>query len=117
MLAGGVLASMPVASADAPILFVARPSHQETIHDNLGEVPVVVSLQGTTLTTGRHLRALLDGKSYGQKLQNLSFTLGHVDRGEHTLSVELVDEKNAVIAVSPTITFYLWQASRLLLIR
>jgi hypothetical protein len=117
MLSGGVLAPMPVASADAPVRLVARPSHQETIHDNLGEVPVVASLQGTTLTTGRQLRVLLDGTSYGQKRQSLSFTLARVDRGEHTLRVELVDETNAMIAVSPTITFYLWQASRVMSMR
>ncbi len=117
MLAGGVFASRPAASADALHVLITQPSHQETIHDNLGDVPVVITLQGTQLAAGRHLRVLLDGKSYGQKLQTLSFTLGHVDRGEHTLSVELVDETNAVIAISPTITFYLWHASRLSPIR
>jgi hypothetical protein len=117
VLMGGLFTSLPAASADAPVLLITRPSHEETIHDNLGDVSVVVTLQGTQLATGRHLRVLLDGKSYGQKIHTPSFTIGHVDRGQHTLSVELVDESNAVIAASPTITFHLWQASRLLPIR
>jgi hypothetical protein len=117
MLAGGVFASLPATSTDAPVLALTRPSHQETIHDNLGDVPVVVTLQGTQFGAGRHLRVLLDGKSYGQKRHSLSFALEHVDRGEHTLSVALVDETDAVIATSPTITFYLWRASILFPIR
>jgi hypothetical protein len=114
ILAGGVLTSSLAASADVPVLTITQPSHQQTIHDNIGEVPVAVALQDAELTPGRHLRVLLDGKPYGEKRRTRSFALGHVERGEHTLGVQLVDETNTVVAASPTITFYLQQHSCLL---
>ncbi len=114
MLTGGVLTSPLAASADTTVLSITQPSHQETIHNNIGEVPVAVTLQGAELTAGRYLRALLDGKPYGEKRLTRSFALTQVERGEHTLRMELIDDTNAVVATSPTITFYLWQASGLL---
>jgi hypothetical protein len=117
MLTFGVFASLPAVSADTPVLVITQPAHQGTIHDNTGTVAVAVSLQGADLAAGRHLRVLLDGKLYGEQLRTLSFTMRNVDRGEHSLSVTLVDDTNAVVTASPTITFYLQRASVLLPIR
>jgi hypothetical protein len=119
VLAGGLtalsalMASWSATGADAPTLAIIQPSHLETLHDNLGNVTVVVTLQGAALSAGRHLRVLLDGKSYATDLRALQFTLHRVARGEHALQVMLVDESMGVIATSPAIRFYLWLASRL----
>jgi hypothetical protein len=115
LLAGGLSTFQLAAGADVPILSIVQPSHGETIHDNLGEVNVTVALQGTNLSQSRYLRVLLDGEPYGAKLRTLSFAIEHVERGEHTLQVALLDQDNAIVVASPTITFYLWQASRLFL--
>jgi hypothetical protein len=112
LLAGGLLTSHLAAGADVLALLIVQPSHGETIHDNIGEVTVKVALQGADMSAGKYLRVLLDGKSYREKLHTLSFAIEHVDRGEHTLQVALLDANNAIVVESPTITFYLWQASR-----
>jgi hypothetical protein len=53
ILAGGVLTSSLAASADVPVLTITQPSHQQTIHDNIGEVPVAVALQDAELLSSR----------------------------------------------------------------
>jgi hypothetical protein len=113
LTAGGALTSLSAAQTDAPVLLIAQPSDQETIHNNSGEVPVVVTLHGMNITAGWHLRVLLDDKLHAAKIHTLSFLIEGIDRGAHSLRVELIDEANAVVATSPTHTFYLWQASRL----
>jgi hypothetical protein len=116
LLAGGLLTAHLAAGADVAVLSIVQPSHGETIHDNIGEVTVTVALQGADMSAGSYLRVLLDGKPYGTKLRTLRFAMEHVDRGEHSLQVALLDQNNAIVVASPMITFHLWQASRLFLL-
>lgn len=99
----------PVAAAT---IVIASPAHEETIHDNTGNVPVSVTIRGAA-PAGARIRALLDGRPYGTDQRSASFTLTQVERGEHTLQVQLVNPAGRVVASSATVTFYLWQASRL----
>jgi hypothetical protein len=106
------LAHRAVAVEPAAIV-VTSPRAGTTVHDNSGAVPVAVIVQGAAYTTDHRVRVLLDGKPYGTDQRSLQFTLQGVERGEHTLQIQLLDNKEAVRATSPAVTFYLWQASRL----
>jgi hypothetical protein len=53
----------------------------------------------------------MDGKPYGADHHTLEFTLEGVERGEHSLQVQLIDAKDALVSASPSVTFHLWQAS------
>jgi len=87
---------------------ITKPADGQTVHDNEGTVPVEVMLKGT----GR-IVTLFDGKRYGAPQGNTSFVLESVDRGEHTLQVQLVDAAGKALASSAPVQFYLWRASAL----
>jgi hypothetical protein len=116
----GMLMPLSAAIAQAPSVAISSPRHEETLHDNTGTVAVAVSLQGETLAAGRQLRVLLDGNPmpnpipHGGSRHTLEFTLNDVERGTHTLQVQLLDARDALIAESPVVTFHMWQASKFL---
>lgn len=85
---------------------ITNPADGATIHDNEGNVPVEV-----TVKRGGTIVALLDGKPYGAPRSSTSFILEGVERGEHTLQVQLVDAGGKVLASSAPVQFYVWRAS------
>lgn len=50
------------------------------------------------------LRLLLDGQPYGQSGNVPTLQLMNIDRGEHRLAVQVIDDEN-VVQQSPTVTF------------
>ncbi|WP_347910107.1 DUF4124 domain-containing protein [Pseudomonas grandcourensis] len=50
------------------------------------------------------LRLLLDGQPYGQPGNVPTLQLMNIDRGEHRLAVQVIDDEN-VVQQSPTVTF------------
>lgn len=99
--------------ADAATIAIASPKPEETIHDNTGSVAVVVvSGDGAVAPDGVSIRVFLDGQPYGPVQHSRSFTLTGVERGEHTLQVQLVNAAGKMLASSNTVKFYMWQASR-----
>lgn len=109
-----LLASQSAVLAQEPSVVISQPGHEETLHDNTGAVGVLVSLQKETMTAGRQLRVLLDGNPHGANRRTLEFMLDNVERGTHTLQVQLLDAREALIAESPVVTFHMWQASQFL---
>lgn len=109
----GTSLAQTAAPAETAAIALTRPGNGETIHNNLGEVPVAVTLPSTALDAGNRLRVLLDGKPYGADQKTREFTLTNVDRGEHTLQVQIIDARNTVLAGSNSVTFYMWRASKL----
>lgn len=103
----------PQAWANAATITIASPNTGQTIHDNAGNVTVGVVFQNDNAAQNTSLRVLLDGQPYGPLHNSRSFTLTGVERGAHTLQVQLVDTMGNVLATSGTVTFYLWRASRL----
>jgi hypothetical protein len=97
------------AGAAAAALSIITPAPQETIHDNSGTVPVIVS----GAPPGAALRPVLDGTASAQRYAAPAFELHGVPRGTHRLAVELLDDEGRVLASTPTVTFFVWQASRL----
>lgn len=111
-------ASVGIGSAAAQsgnvTIAITSPKSQETIHDNTGKVPVKVAISNNgALAAGTVIRALLDGRPHGPPQDSTSFVLQNVDRGEHTLQVQLLDAAGNSVASSDSVTFYLWQASAL----
>lgn len=99
--------------AQAVTVAIVSPAQEETVYDNLGNVPVTVSIKGEA-PAGARVRALLDGRPHGPDRPPGPFTLTGVERGEHALQVQLLDAKGGVTASSDIVKFTLWQASRLL---
>ncbi len=46
-------------------------------------------------------------------VSTLAFALSDIPRGEHQLQTRIIDSTGNVGSVSPSSTFYMWQASRL----
>jgi len=87
---------------------ITAPANNESIRDNTGNV----SLQGEVqphLRGGHQLRWVLDG----EPLDEIGTTvqLDNVDRGSHTVKLEVVDNDGEVLAASPGVTFHLMRRS------
>jgi hypothetical protein len=111
-----VLACTGAGAADTPrpAISILSPAPEQTVHDNEGRVPVSVAVTPpNAFETGHSVRVSLDGRGHGAPQRTTSFTVEGVERGEHTLQVELLDAGGRVVAVSAPVKFYLWQASRL----
>lgn len=98
--------------ADAASITIASPKPGETIHDNAGNVAVAIVVQNDGAAQDASIRVLLDGQPYGPVQHSRSFTLTGVERGEHTLQVQLVNAAGKMPVSSNTVKFYMWQASR-----
>jgi hypothetical protein len=53
----------------------------------------------------------LDGKQVAGPTGNANFILHDIERGEHQLSLELLNHSGKVIATSPSTTFYMHRTS------
>lgn len=112
-MASVVLAWLHVANAQAPAVRIRHPQPEQTIHDNNGVVRVSLALEGLTLSPDYRLRVLVDGEPYASDQRVPEFTLQDVERGEHSLQVQVINTKNAVVAASSTVKFHVWRASAL----
>lgn len=87
---------------------ITSPGNDETIRDNTGNV----TLQGQVepgLRGGHRLRWVMDGEPLSASGQSVSLT--NVDRGTHTVRLEVVNQHDEVIASSDSITFHLLRYS------
>ncbi|MFW0753139.1 DUF4124 domain-containing protein [Pseudomonas sp. H11T01] len=76
---------------------------EEALRANNGTFTVDVLLQ-PRLQGGHRLRLLLDGQPYGQPSNVPRLQLVDIDRGEHSLAVQVLDG-DSVVQQSPTATF------------
>ncbi len=105
------LALLVAGAAAAAQIGIVTPGAQETLHDNAGNVEVRVAAAPEP-ARGESVEVWLDGRLAARGAQT-DFSLGGVERGEHTLQVRLVDRDGRTLAVSEPLTFHVWQASRL----
>ncbi|MBS7662365.1 DUF4124 domain-containing protein [Pseudomonas lalucatii] len=75
----------------------------EALRANNGTFSVGVALE-PRLAASHRLRLLLDGQPYGQPSRALRLQLSNLDRGEHSLAVEVL-RGDRTIQQSPTVTF------------
>lgn len=89
---------------------IVVPASEATIRDNQGQVPVSIVIE-PALRAGHAIEIRLDGKPYGTdpRTRSTRFTLNNVDRGEHRLTVVVVDREGREQARSES-TFFLHRA-------
>jgi hypothetical protein len=96
-------ASKHATSAAYGVLELSGLPSEEALRANNGTFTVDVLLQ-PRLQGGHRLRLLLDGQPYGQPGNVPRLQLVNVDRGEHSLAVQVLDGET-VVQQSPTATF------------
>lgn len=89
---------------------ISQPEHKGTVRDNTGSVYISGSV-APRFQRGFKVQLLLNGKPYGEPQDSAIFMLRDVDRGEHTIQLELIDQNGKLIATSPISIFYLHRAS------
>lgn len=98
-------------AAAGPALRIEQPRPEQTFRDARGLVPAAVSLSAD-LTPGQRLVYYLDGRPVAEPTRQQRLQLEGVARGEHRLSVALV-EGDEEIARSETVTFFMQPPSAL----
>jgi len=95
----------PISSV-GPQIQVVTPSREETFRGGERTVPVAVMVT-PSLDPEQKLVYLLDGKPMGQPTGDTSFALTGVERGAHTVTVNVVDGNGQEISRSTPVTFYM----------
>ena len=102
--------SQTVGSAEAAkaykSLAIVQPADQATIRNNQGYVLINVAIE-PPLQDGDLLQIIFDGNPFGKPQSNLSFALSNINRGTHTLSVQVLDKHGKVILKSKPIQFFM----------
>lgn len=87
-------------------LLIVSPADEETIRNPQGYIPIVIDLK-PELKKGDLLQVVFDGKPVGEPQVNPGMALQGVNRGSHTLAVQVVNAQGRVVLVSPSITIYM----------
>ena len=106
-------ASLPALKADKTVTYkvrIVQPLDQDTVRDNNGTVYVQGQIK-PVFAQGLRVQLLLDGELAAGPSSNANFILHNVDRGEHQIHIELLDQNGAVIAASGMTTFFMHRAS------
>jgi len=74
----------------AVLRLTGAPDNGDTVRANNGSFAVNVEIE-PSLNHHHHLRLLLDGVPYGEASKQSLFQLVHLDRGEHSLAVEVLN--------------------------
>lgn len=88
---------------------IIQPEQEATIRDNTGSVHISGSIK-PSFEPGFRVRLLLNGQVQGEPQSSTVFVLRDVDRGEHTIQLELIDQSGKLIATSSVTTFFLHRA-------
>lgn len=87
-------------------LNILNPAMEATVISNQGEV--VVQTDVSPMLADHHkLRLVLDNNQQSPLQQSSNFRLLGVERGEHQLQLQALDQNGKLIAESPVTTFYL----------
>jgi len=89
---------------------INHPKHNSTIRDNTGSVYISGSIK-PIFKRGLKIQLIVDGNPHLTPQTHTMFSLRNMDRGEHQIKMELLNEKGKVIALSKAITFYMHRAS------
>lgn len=87
-------------------LQITSPSDEGTVRNNNGDLKIITNITPDRPSKARY-RLFLDGVPQGQLQEAPVFFLTNIDRGAHTLKVQLVDQTGKEIASSEMITVYM----------
>jgi len=88
------------------LIAVTQPLNEDTLRNNTGTVVVTVSLE-PFLQEGDRIQVILDEHPIGEPQPGTPITLHSVDRGTHTVAVQVKDPRGEVIGESQTVVFHL----------
>ena len=89
---------------------ITQPEKNETIRDNTGSVYIAGRIK-PVFKNGFKIQLYLDDKKHQKAQTRAVYILRNIDRGEHQIKMDLIDNKGKVIASSQTTTFYMHRAS------
>lgn len=89
---------------------ITSPSDKQTIRDNNGTLNILAAVT-PSFTPNHNVQLLLDGKVIKPAQHSAVFVLNEIDRGEHSLQVQLLDKEGKVIASSNQVTVFMHRAS------
>jgi hypothetical protein len=97
-------------------LEIVAPAEEATVFNNSGDVPVRITVT-PDLAQGDQAELLVDGVPAAPPAATLDFQLSGLVRGTHMLQARIIDSTGNVAQISPSSTFYVWEASRLFPVR
>lgn len=90
-------------------IVITSPANDEAIRDNAGNITIQGSVSpALRQELGHQLRWTMDGEVLAQ--QDLILQLTNVDRGTHTVQLEVINAEGEVQASSSPVTFHLKRA-------
>ncbi|NKF52160.1 DUF4124 domain-containing protein [Shewanella sp. WXL01] len=89
---------------------IASPAEEATIRDNNGNITVTANIE-PKLPKGAFFTLSLNGQLKVQPQTSSIFRLTNIDRGAHTIVVNVVTQNGKVLASSPARTVFLHRAS------
>jgi hypothetical protein len=92
------------------VLRILIPEPDATIRSNAGEV-IVSATNEPALQPGHRYRLLLDGQPTAEPGLSPVFPLSNIDRGSHTLSVEILDERGRIVERTASQPFHMQRTS------
>ncbi|STX29012.1 Uncharacterised protein [Legionella beliardensis] len=99
-------ASAAAATHEYESIVISQPKTDSTIRNNQGYVSVVVNIE-PDLQPGDALQLLFDGQPIGKPQANKIFTLNNVNRGTHTIAVQVVGADGSVLEASDKISIHM----------
>lgn len=105
-----ILDIKPQVIEDTYEVVITQPENNSTIRDNSGSVYIAGGIK-PVFQRGYRIQLYLDGKPHKKPQTHSMFSLRNIDRGEHQIKMDLIDDKGKVIASSEQITFYMHRAS------
>ncbi len=89
---------------------IIQPENNATVRDNTGSAYVSGRVK-PVFKRGLKIQLYLDDQPYEKPQTHSRFVLRNIDRGEHQIKMNLIDDKGKVIATSPPVTFYMHRVS------
>lgn len=93
-------------------LAVTSPANDTTIRDNAGNVTISLTITPTLDTAAGHYMTLtLDGNIVADRIKSTSINLSNLDRGTHTVQVQIKNAGGGIVRTSGTSVFHLQRVS------
>ncbi|WDE04722.1 DUF4124 domain-containing protein [Thalassomonas viridans] len=91
---------------------ISQPENNATVRDNTGSVYVAGRIK-PIFKKGLKIQLYLDNTPYQEPQDHSMFVLRNIDRGEHKIKMDLINNQGKVIASSKPVVFYMHRASKL----
>lgn len=107
------VAALSAGAAGYQSLAIVSPADQATIHDDNGRISINAAVSPPLREdVGDRFVFIIDGVPMLPS-RNDTFSVEQMDRGRHTLQVEVVDVTGSALISSAPTTVYMWEASAL----